>query len=158
MLCLAPNSIRAHGDLDERILQVSTEIASKPDNSFLYYSSKSIDRAIQVLYQRINKEGPLLNFYNKKKSIQLEKRDFEGEIQTQLQIIDLSERKEKVYYKLALIYSLSTTSDLAKKYCDKAIIELKKLPPRLQYNKAMKDLESSIHATLKSINELQNSK
>ena len=92
MLCLAPNSIRAHGDLDERILQVSTEIASKPDNSFLYYSSKSIDRAIQVLYQRINKEGPLLNFYNKKKSIQLEKRDFEGEIQTQLQIIDLSER------------------------------------------------------------------
>ena len=92
MLCLAPNSIKAHVDLDERILQVSTEIASKPDSSFLYYSSKSIDRAIQVLYQRINKEGPLLNFYNKKKSLQLEKRDFEGGIQTQMQIIDLSER------------------------------------------------------------------
>ena len=121
-------------------------------------SAKSIDRALQVLYQGINKEGPLLNFYNKIKSLQLEKRDFEAGIQTQLQIIDLSDRKEKVYYELANIYSQSTEYNLAIKYYDKAIIELKKLPLRLQHNKAMKDLESSIRASLTSINELQNSK
>ncbi|MFK7808191.1 MAG: tetratricopeptide repeat protein [Saprospiraceae bacterium] len=100
--------------------------------------------AFRTLEKGIDDLGPLLLFYENMKGMAMRNQDYLSAIKYQTEIINHSIRKEKPYYVRALLYNSLREKGEALKDLITAQKMLKKLPPRFQKTKAMKELKQQI--------------
>ena len=89
-------------------------------------------RAIHILEKGVEDLGPLYIFYHEMVTILMEHSLFEQALDTQEKIIQQAKRKEKSYYKAALISLQMRNFTLAENYLNKATSAIEVLPPRLK--------------------------
>ena len=104
--------------------------------------------AVTIIQQGINDLGSLVTLNKELIRMYLKSNNFSEAIKIQLNIIEQSTRKETPYYELSQIYRLKGNSNKSFEYLVKARKRLYKLPKRIQYTTAMKELLIKIDADL----------
>jgi len=107
-------------------------------------TEEGFKRATSIIYKGINKLGPLMSLYSKLIDLAIKQKHYDSAIETQLQIIKLSPRKETAYYKLSDLYLLNNIPKNALESLNLAKAHFDKLPTRLQNTSFMKELIKNI--------------
>lgn len=108
-------------------------------------------KAVAILKKGIEDLGPLYIFHTEIINILMKNALFEQALDMQKVIIQQAKRKEKPYYKAALISLQMNKPGLAKDYLDDAASAIKTLPPRLKNTTAIKQLRKNILLLLQQI-------
>lgn len=104
-------------------------------------------KSVDILEKGIEDLGPLFSFYNRIKEIHISNSSYQDALNVQIQIIDLSNRKETGYFKAAKICMLLKENNNAQQYLNLSLEAIKKLPARIKGNKSMRDLKLQIENT-----------
>jgi len=107
-------------------------------------SQKEQKNAIHIIDRGISELGSLPVFLKRQKEYYLEDKNYEEALRIQEIIISASRRKETAFLKAAEIAILKKDFERANDYLSKSEEAFKKLPRRIQGNKAMKILKTSI--------------
>lgn len=115
--------------------------------SFAWENSNDVNallKASESIIMGIEKLGDLLVFYNRLVEIHLKSKDYTSALIYQSKILHISNRKEKAYYKRALIHIENGDSTAAKQDLEMASYAIENLPNRIKKNKAMLNLIANI--------------
>jgi len=112
---------------------------------------KDKDNAIDVLNRGMEELGTLPMFLKKKKDYYLEDKQYNKAYAVQIRIIENVQRKETALFQAAEIAMLKEDYVLAQSYIEKSEQAFYALPKRIQVNKAMQSLKTSILNTKTSL-------
>lgn len=104
--------------------------------------------AISVLEKGIADLGELMVFLEKGVSISLRLKDFKRAHEYQNKIIENAQRKERTFYKKALLFKEQGNEEEAKIMFESSLTALAALPPRIKNNRASQKLKAQIEEEL----------
>jgi len=114
-------------------------------------NAEGSQNAIEVIKKGIGTLGELIVFYDRLVELSRKSQDYQTAIFYQNKLIELSNRKERVYYQRAQIFLEKGDTIAAKADLKLASEAIEKLPARLKNIKSIKELESDIHTLLQSL-------
>lgn len=114
-------------------------------------SPLGMENAMKVIKTGIHHLGHLMVFYDRLVELSLKNQDYANALVYQNKLIELSNRKERVYYQRAKIQVKKGDKVAAKEDLDLATQAIEKLPARLKNIKSIKELESDIQTLLNSL-------
>ena len=114
-------------------------------------SPLGMENAMKVIRTGIYHLGELMVFYDRLVELALKNQDYAAALEYQNKLIDLSNRKERVYYQRAKIQLEKGDKIAAKEDLNLATQAIEKLPARLKNIKSIKELESDIQTLLNSL-------
>jgi len=101
-------------------------------------------RATAIVHEGIDKLGDLMSLYSRLIELAVHEKDYTSAIETQLNVIKLSPRKESAFYKLSELYLLNDNRDQALVNLNLAKQHFYDLPTRLQNTQFMQELIKNI--------------
>ena len=104
--------------------------------------------SIDVIQNGIHDLGELMVFLDKGVTISLKLRDFKRAHEYQNKIIENAQRKERTYYKKALLFKEQGNIEEAKIMFESSLSALASLPPRIKDNRASQKLKAQIEEQL----------
>lgn len=104
--------------------------------------------SIDVLENGIGELGELMVFLDKGVSISLRLKDFKRAHEYQNKIIQNAQRKERTFYKKALLFKEQGNMEEAKEMFKSSLSALAALPPRIKDNRASQKLKAQIEEEL----------
>lgn len=114
------------------------------------------EKAINIIKTGILELGELMVFFDRLVELYLKEEDHKSALVYQSKIIEKSNRKERAYYKRALIYLDKGDQISAKSDLESSNQAIKHLPSRIKNNQAIIDLESDVYKLLKTLNNFSN--
>lgn len=118
------------------------------DAAFAWELAGATQKSKAILQRGLTDLGNLLIFHQKLVNLGLNTQNFEEAIAQQTKIIELSNRKEKAYYKRALIYLENKQKTKAITDLELALQLLEKLPPHIEERSTNIELKDLIIQTI----------
>ncbi|PHN04753.1 tetratricopeptide repeat protein [Flavilitoribacter nigricans] len=111
------------------------------------------NRAIAILEKGIEALGPIISLYEKRTELLINYGRLEEAIAAQQAIIDISQRKEAAYYRMAEIHLMREDHSSAAQYLQLSRSAFESLPQRIQQTTAMTDLLKDINKHLQQLRQ-----